>query len=58
MNKLTRYPPEVRERAVRMVFDHTKDHGSQWETICSIAGKQGMTAETLRGPWNTSADLH
>jgi transposase len=48
MDKQKRYPPEVRERAVRMVFDHKKEHGSQWATICSNAGKLGMTAETLR----------
>ena len=48
MDKQKRYPPEVRERAVRMVFEHTEEHGSQWATICSIAGKPGMTAETLR----------
>lgn len=48
MNKLTRYPREVRERAVRMVMEHTEGHGSQWAAISSIAGKLGMTAETLR----------
>ena len=26
-----RYSPEVRERAVRMVLEHGKDHVSQWE---------------------------
>jgi len=48
MNKLTRYPREVRERTVRMVFEHTEEHGSQWATIRSIAGKIGMSPGTLR----------
>ena len=43
-----RYAPEVRARAVRMVLEHAGDHGSQWETICSIAAKIGCTGETLR----------
>ena len=44
----TRYPKEVRERAVRMVFDHQGEYSSQWAAICSIADKSGMTRETLR----------
>jgi transposase len=48
MNKLTRFPKEVRERATRMVFEHTEEHSSQWATIQSIAGKIGMSPETLR----------
>ena len=47
-NRLTRYAPEVRERAVRMVLDHQGEHSSQWSAITSVAGKIGCKAETLR----------
>ena len=42
-----RYSPEVRERAVRMVFDQTGEHTSQWAAIESIASKIGCAAQTL-----------
>jgi transposase len=48
MNKGQKYSPEVRERAVRMVFEHQAEHESQWGAIKSIASKIGCTAETLR----------
>jgi transposase len=48
MNRSTRYPKEVRERAVRMVLEHERDYSSQWAAITSIATKLGMTPETLR----------
>jgi transposase len=48
MSKRTRYAPELRERAVRMVFDHAHEHASQWATIRSVAAKLGCTVEALR----------
>ena len=48
MGKRSRYSAEVRERAVRMVFDQEGRHNSQWGAIRSIAEKLGCTAETLR----------
>jgi transposase-like protein len=44
----TRYPAEVRERAVRLVFDNQEQHGSQWAAIEAISSKIGCTPETLR----------
>ena len=43
-----RYPAEVRERAVRMVFEHQDEYPSQWKAIESIAKKLGVNHETLR----------
>ena len=48
MERRGRYPTEVKERAVRLVFKQQAARGSQWATISSIAGKMGCTAETLR----------
>ena len=43
-----RYAPEVRERAVRLVLEHQREHESQWAAIVSVAAKIGCTPETLR----------
>ena len=48
MGKPSRFSPEVRERAVRMVFEHADQHDSQWAAITSIAQKIGCSPETLR----------
>ena len=42
------YPAEVRERAVRMVFDHQDEYPSQWKAIESISAKLSVNHETLR----------
>jgi len=48
MTKATRYPSELWERAIRLVRQHRAEHSSEWAAIQSIAGKLGMTPETLR----------
>jgi|SRR6185312_1464444 len=48
MGKLTRFSPEVRERAVRLVQEQTTEHMSQWGAVRSVAEKIGCTKETLR----------
>ena len=51
-----RYSPELRERAVRLVFEHQREHESQWAAIVSVAAKIGCTSETLRS-WVRRAEV-
>jgi len=48
MKTTNKYSPEIRERGVRLVYDHQDEYESQWAAIRSIAGKLGCSAETLR----------
>ena len=48
MARPSRYSPELRERAARMVAEHRSEYDSQWAAIVSIAGKIGCSPETLR----------
>jgi transposase len=56
MSSSNRFAPEVRERAVRLVFEHRDEYESEWAAITSIAQKSGMTAETLR-KWVRQAEI-
>ena len=47
MERKGRYPAEVRERAVRLVFEQQSSHRSQWAAIEAIAGKIGCKPATL-----------
>ena len=48
MNTSKRYPPEVRERAVRLFQQSLREHPSRWSAIESVSEKVGCTTETLR----------
>ena len=51
------YPPELRERAVRMVAQVRPEYPSDWPAICAVAEKLGIgTAETLR-KWVRQAEV-
>ena len=56
MARRSRFSQEVRERAVRMVFEHRGEYASEWEAMGSIASKIGCTAETLR-KWVRQAEV-
>ena len=56
MARRSRYSQEVRERAVRMVFEHEGQHASRWATIESIASKIGCSPEALR-KWVQRAEI-
>jgi len=47
MNKINKFLPEVRERAVLLVLEHREEHPSPWPTVESIAPKIGCVPQTL-----------
>ncbi len=48
MTKNTRFSPEVRQRAVRMVLESQGEYHSQWAAICSIVSNIACSAEPSR----------
>jgi transposase-like protein len=55
MSSSNRYAPEVRERAVRLVFAQRDEYESEWAAIRSISEKFGCSSETLRN-WVRKAE--
>ena len=56
MGRRARYPQDMRERAVRLVFDHREQYSSQWAAITAIASNIDVSPETLR-KWVRRAEI-
>jgi transposase len=44
----SRYDASTKARAIRLVRDHAGDYPTEWAAITAVAGRLGMSAETLR----------
>ena len=57
MARPSRYPSELRERAVRMVLESKADYGSEYEAIRSISAKLGITSPESLRKWVRQAEV-
>jgi transposase len=51
------YPPELRERAVRLVAECRPDYASEWEAMRSVAQKLGVGTTEMVRKWVRRAEV-
>jgi transposase len=52
----TRYDPNTKAKAIRLVREHAGDYPTEYAAITAVAGRLGMTPETLR-KWLRQAEV-
>jgi transposase len=52
----SKYDPELKAKAVRLVRDHREDYETEWAAIRVVSSRLGMSAETLR-KWVRQAEV-
>ena len=51
-----RYPAELRDRAIRLVFETTAEQGERHGAVTKVAGQLGIGAESVR-KWVHQAEI-
>ena len=51
-----KYDQDTKAKAVRLVREHAGDYESEWAAISAVAGRMGMSSETLR-KWIRQAEV-
>lgn len=52
----SKYNPELRAKAVRLVREHREEYDTEWAAMTAISARLGMSTETLR-KWVRQAEI-